>query len=168
MPAASLAKALGADLGAKSINNTFYHRCFDDLCADELNVLPRKTAEIEAIRAMPDDKWCESFGPVAMDDTMLLGVRAEIDSSMAKRGIFVHRYIAWSKAQQRVAAHGGATIRCESLDGEPVNIPDGWVYRMEVDYGDAWAAQKILEFRREAGLPNHMMGRTGLEIDDDL
>jgi hypothetical protein len=167
MAAMDVAATLGADPDAKFINSTFFHSCFDAICDRTLEDLPRTTSAVESIRSTPGDKWCKTFGSIAMDDTLLLGVRAEIDSKMVEHGRFVHHYIAWSKAQQRVAAHGGVIVSCEDLDGRSVRIPDAWVYQMEVAFGDAWAACKILEFRRAAGLPNHMLGHT-LSADDDL
>ena len=169
MKAVDVAATLGADPDAKSINSTFFHSCFDTICDRTLQDLPRTSAAVEGIKPIPGNKWCETLGSVSvsMDDTLLLGVRAEIDSTSVEHGRFVHHYIAWSKAQQRVAAHGGVVVSCEDLDGRSVRIPDAWVYQMEVAFGDAWAACKILEFRRAAGLPNHMMGHT-LSPDDDL
>jgi len=159
---------LAEELGTEQLSSAYYHRFFERLRTETLGILALEDGSAE-IRPRVSGRWCEPLiapRPIAMDDTLFLGLRAEVDNASVEKGIFVHRYIAWSKAQGRVAAQGGATITCEGLDsGEPVRIPDRWIYRMEVDYGDAWASVKILEFRRGMGLPSHLGARDLLEDD---
>ena len=139
-----------------------YQSLFETLRNDQL-------AELTAysnpeVVPSPGDRWCEYYLPVAPDDTLFVGLRADVKYDRAEEGVFEHRYIAWSKASDQVAAQGGATIRCTRDAGDACAIPPRWVHRMEVDYGEAWASVKILEFRREAGLGSNF-GTNALEDD---
>ena len=51
---------------------------------------------------------------------------------------------------------------CE-LDGVNVLVPEAWRDRIELDFGEAWASMRILNFRRGAGLPT----RAGEGLDAD-
>jgi len=110
-------------------------------------------------------QWCELFGkqPVAADDTLVLGFRADVSYSDATaHGRFTQTFIAWSKLQAHTVAMGGVTITCER-DGECAPVPEKWISRMELDFGEMWASAKILSFRRGVGLPT----RAGEGVDAD-
>ena len=135
---------------------------FDAISKEALDKLARESDS--AVETVLSDKWFEAYSPVSADDTVYVGLRAQIVD--AGVGLFEHHFVAWSRAQAKATAHGGVAIACR-CHGMPVPIPDRWVYRMEVDFGDSWASVKILEFRRAVGLPSNF-GLASGGIDDEL
>ena len=95
---------------------------------------------------------------------LLVGARCERDSSATDQ--FKHEFIAWSKLQGQPVAMGGLTMACER-DGERVIVPESWMSRMELDYGDAWASLRIIAFRRGVGLPTRVGEGCDAESSDD-
>jgi hypothetical protein len=158
-PPCRISERFGRQFDDELVYRTLFERLHNDALGD-------LTAYHAAERLVPtaSDWWAEFYAPVDVDDTLLLGLRADVKYDRVCDGVFEHRYIAWSKAKGKVVAQGGAQIGCQGDGGEPAAIPPEWVYRMEVDYGDAWASLKILEFRREAGLGSHL-GSAGIEDD---
>lgn len=150
-----------ADIAA-SDREELFGTCFRSMATKSLDDLMAEHRDDS--QPVFSDEWREIYTPVSNDDTLLLGLRANVRYDKVATGRFEHRYIAWSKAQGCVAAQGGATVMC-ARDGGSVPIPAKWVYRMEVEFGDTWAAVQILEFRREAGLGSHL---GTVDIDSDL
>ena len=148
-----------------------YDRLFSRLRDDALRMLSNEPDE--GVRTLISDAWVESYfdpvdPPIDAADTLFLGLRADVKYDRVADGVFEHRYIAWSKAQGRAIAQGGAVVSCER-DGVAAAIPERWVYRMEVDFGDAWAANQIIEFRRATGSDVHQLNPTEmLEAENDL
>jgi len=144
--------------GANLVNHSFFEMSFGSVCDQALARLAK-----EDVVVANSNRWQELYGaPVNSHDTLLLGIRACIITA-APVGEFRHRYIAWSKVQQRAVAQGGLTIHCEGIDGHRVPLPTRWVNRMELDFGETWASTQIVEFRRGTGLPT----RVGEGMDAD-
>lgn len=134
-----------------SVDHATYDELFRSVCQEALDSL---TSEDHVTRAVVDSRWIEIYNPmIESDDTILLGLRANLRYDEVAHGTFEHSYIAWSKAQKRTLAQGGASISCER-DSVRTPVPESWVYRLEVDHGDNWASVQILEFRRAMGLGN--------------
>ena len=145
-----------------------YQQLFASIGAEALEALE---GEDQTARGVIGARWLElhdaAVNTLAVDDSLVLGLRADLRYE-DDNGTFQHRYIAWSKAQQRTLAQGGATITC-MRDGEATRVPKSWVYRLEVDHGDHWASMKIIEFRRGMGLRTDGSHAHQLDgIDEDL
>ena len=141
-----------SDRGAP-IDADAFRMWFGTVCMDALDAVDRDAEGDDAVLPTINDQWIETFDPqVASDDTLLIGLRADMSYDDVSEGRFEHRYVAWSKAEGRVAAHGGATIQAIAVDGRPAALPKRWVYNLEVEFGDCWASCSILEFRRATGL----------------
>ena len=90
---------------------------FGTVCMDALDAVDRDAEGDDAVLPTINDQWIETFDPpVASDDTLLIGLRADMSYDDVSEGRFEHRYFAWSKAEGRVAAHGGATIPAIAVD----------------------------------------------------
>lgn len=150
-----------------------YERRFSELAAESLGTLPR-AGDAAAVQPVLRGLWVERYDSAVdaraqpskddADDTLIVGLRAELRYDDVPTGTFGHRYVAWSKRRDVAVAQGGATITCER-GGEAAPVPDGWIHRLEVDHGDSWAAVKIIEFRTGAGLASDGGPAQRLQLD---